>query len=202
MQIVQDYGLPAVFLLIMLEYACLPVPSEVVLPFAGAVAVGAGVDFPVILLIATAAGLIGSFICYAIGRFGGVAVIHKLITRFPKMKPGLEYSQRQFDKYALLSVGLGRVIPLCRTYISFIAGLGRQNPVAFALSSAAGIVVWNSVLVGAGYLFSENWQVVIAYYEDYKIAVIILVGLALIGFGGYKYYKYAKAKKKDTEGKL
>ncbi len=200
MQLIQEYGLPAVFILITLEYACLPVPSEIVLPFAGAVAVGAGVGFPVILLLATAAGLVGSFICYLIGRYGGVAVMHKLVTRFPKMKPGLDYAQRQFDKYALLSVGLGRVIPLCRTYISFIAGLGRQNPVAFALSSLAGIVVWNSVLVGVGYYFSENWQTIITYYEEYKLIVIILAGLALVAFGGYKYYKYAKAKKnKESE---
>ncbi len=194
MEIIRDYGMPAVFVLITLEYACLPVPSEIVLPFAGAVAVGAGVGFPVILLVATIAGLLGSFICYAIGRYGGVKVVHKLVTRFPKMKPGLDYSQKQFDRFALLSVGAGRVIPLCRTYISFIAGLGRQNPIAFAVSSTVGIVVWNSVLVGVGYYFSENWQMIIRYYEDYKIVVIILAGLALITFGGYKYYKYSKAK--------
>lgn len=199
-QLIQDYGIPAVFILITLEYACLPVPSEVVLPLSGAVAVGAGVRYPVIVLVATVAGLLGSFICYCIGRFGGVAVMHRLLARFPKMKPGIDYSQRQFNKYALLSVGVGRIIPLCRTYISFVAGLGRQNPLSFALSSTAGILVWNSILIGVGYYFSENWQSVLAYYEDYKIVVVILAVLAVAVFGGYKYYKYSKAKKENGAG--
>ncbi|MFA9379593.1 MAG: DedA family protein [Acetanaerobacterium sp.] len=194
MNLIRDYGMPAVFVLITLEYACFPLPSEIVLPFAGAVAVGAGVSFPTILLLATAGGLIGSFICYAIGRFGGVAVMHWLVGRFPKMKRGLDYSQRQFDRYALLSVGVGRVIPLCRTYISFVAGLARQNPLAFALSSGVGIVVWNSVLLGIGYFFSDNWEMIIQYYNDYKIVVILLLGAALVVFGGYRYYRYSKAK--------
>ena len=172
--LVQQYGLIAIFLIVMLEYACLPLPSEVVLPLSGAVAAQGEFSFLTVLTVSVAAGIAGSMLCYYVGRWGGAPLLNRLLRRFPGMQKGVEASRKRFERYAILSVCLCRVIPLCRTYISLVAGLSGQHKGIFAAASAAGILVWNAVLVGLGYFFSQNWEQVLAYYDRYKLLVIIL----------------------------
>lgn len=183
LEFINQYGLWAVFFLIILEYACFPVPSELVLPFAGAYAAQTGRAFILVLLLSIGAGLLGALICYAIGYFGGGAFVDKMAKKFPKSRSGLEASQQWFEKYGNLSVMIGRVLPLCRTYISFAAGVVRQSPLPFILNSAVGITVWNLVLVGLGYTLGANWGVVTIYAERYKyilLPVVLLLIFAVI----------------------
>lgn len=193
MQIIQDYGLIAVFVLILLEYACFPLPSEVVLPFSGAIASQSGWSFLSILLFSILAGVLGALACYLIGYFGGYPLVEKIKKKFPKSRKGLEASQRKYEKYAVLSVGLGRLIPLCRTYISFIAGISRQNLGSYLASTAVGVAVWNSILIGLGYIFAENWSLVTQYYDEYKM-ILIPVVLVVVLFFAVRYF--AKRKKR------
>ncbi|MGI5895850.1 MAG: DedA family protein [Oscillospiraceae bacterium] len=194
MQTIQDYGLIAVFVLILLEYACFPLPSEVVLPFSGAVASQSGWSFLSILLFSILAGVLGALVCYLIGYFGGYPLVEKIKKKFPKSRKGLEASQQKYEKYAVLSVGLGRLIPLCRTYISFIAGISRQNLGSYLVSTAVGVAIWNSVLIGLGFLFAENWNIVTEYYNEYKL-VLIPVLVVVAGFFVVRYF--LKRRKKD-----
>ena len=194
MQAIQDYGLIAVFVLILLEYACFPLPSEVVLPFSGAVASQSGWGFLSILLFSILAGVLGALVCYLIGYFGGYPLVEKIKKKFHKSRKGLEASQQKYEKYAVLSVGLGRLIPLCRTYISFIAGISRQNLGSYLVSTAVGVAIWNSVLIGLGFLFAENWNIVTKYYDEYKL-ILIPVLTAVAGFFVVRYF--LKRRKKD-----
>ena len=125
--VIENYGLIAIFLVIALEYACFPVPSELVLPLSGAVAAQGKFNFLAVYLLSILAGLIGSYICYAIGRYGGVPLLRKIEARFPKFGGGILIAKEKFEKYSTLSVGLCRVVPLCRTYISFVAGLASTS---------------------------------------------------------------------------
>ena len=185
---IQTYGLLAVFVLILLEYACFPLPSEIVLPFSGALAVQNDWGFLTILLFSVVAGILGSFICYLIGYFGGCRMIDAVKRKFPKTKRGLDASQRKYEQYAAFSSGVGRLIPLCRTYISFIAGACRQNMFSYLLSTAIGVTIWNAILVGLGYFFVDNWNIVSEYYDQYKIIVLIVVCLA-IGFIVFRFIR-------------
>ena len=194
MQAIQDYGLIAVFVLILLEYACFPLPSEVVLPFSGAVASQSGWGFLSILLFSILAGVLGALVCYLIGYFGGYPLVEKIKKKFPKSRKGLEASQQKYEKYAVLSVGLGRLIPLCRTYISFIAGISRQNLGSYLVSTAVGVAICNSVLIGLGFLCAENWNIVTKYYDEYKL-ILIPVLTAVAGFFVVRYF--LKRRKKD-----
>ena len=193
-EIIQQYGLWAVFLVIMLEYACFPLPSELVLPLSGAIAAQGEFSFFTVLAVSVTAGLCGSMICYFIGHFGGAPLLKKFIKRFPKTRKGIDTSQHWFAKYSVLSVCLCRIIPLCRTYISLVAGIARQNKGTFLAASAGGILVWNTILVGFGFYFSKNWQVVVGYYEKYKMIVIILAAVAVVGYVGYRLIKHRRAK--------
>jgi membrane protein DedA with SNARE-associated domain len=176
---IENYGLAAVFISIMLEYACFPVPSEIVLPFAGAYASIYGVPFWGILLLSVAAGVSGCLICYLIGLLGGAALLDRMELRFPKTAAGTRASKRWFERYGGISVIVGRVLPLCRTYISFIAGLSRQNPLKFLGFSAIGIAVWNLVLVGLGFKLADNWGVISVFARRYTYILLPVVALTV-----------------------
>ncbi len=192
--LIREYGLIAMFFIILLEYACFPVSSELVLPFSGAVASMNHTDFFAILPISIIAGLIGTGICYAVGWFGGGALINAITRKFPKTKKGIDSSYERFNRNGAAAVCIGRVIPLIRTYIALVAGSAKLNPATYFLASAAGITVWNTVLIGLGYTLRENYKKVGEYYVRYKHNLIpvfaILLLILLINF------IYQKRKKK------
>jgi len=168
----QKYGLFGLCLIILLEYACFPISSEIVLPFCGAFAKSYGISFFLLIPGSVLSGLIGTSICYFLGRIGGVRILNFLKTRFPKTAKGIEASEEKMERFGALAVCFGRVIPLCRTYIAFIAGSIRQPYTQFLTYSFFGITVWNCILISLGYLFQSNWNEVQRYYEEYKSFLI------------------------------
>ena len=168
----QKYGLFGLCLMILLEYACFPISSEIVLPFCGAFAKSYDISFFLLVPGSIAAGLAGTSLCYVIGRLGGTKVLAWLKEHFPKTKKGIEASEEKMERFGALAVCFGRVIPLCRTYIAFIAGSVGQPYSQFFSYSLFGITVWNCILIGLGYLFKSNWNEVQRYYEEYKLLLI------------------------------
>lgn len=185
--LVYQYGLFAMFFLILIEYACFPISSEIVLPFSGAVASLQHIPFFFVLPVSVAAGLIGTSICYAIGYWGGAHLIEKITNRFPKSKKGIDASCRKFDKNGSKAVCLGRLIPICRTYIAFAAGIAKQKFSLFLTASFIGISIWNFILIGFGYYLRENWNLVEQYYKDYKTIFLIAIFVVIIIFFLKKY---------------
>lgn len=176
-----QYGLLAMFVLILAEYACFPVSSEIVLPFAGAFAASQQISFFLLLPLSILAGLLGTSFCYFLGKKGGRHLLNGLSRRFPKTRKPIDSSCQAFEKYGTLAVGIGRVIPLCRTYVAFVAGAFGQSYVTFFFSSFIGILVWNSILIGIGYFFQENWNLITSYYHSYRdILLLVLTALFLI----------------------
>lgn len=194
---INDYGLLAMFLIILLEYACFPVSSEIVLPFSGAFASANDINYFVLLPLSILAGLIGTGFCFFVGWYGGGAILQAITTKFPKSKKGLEAANKKFIDNGAAAVCLGRVIPLIRTYIALIAGASKLNPITYFAASALGITVWNTLLIGLGYILHENYQFVAVYYERYKhnlvpVAIICLAALIL----NFIYKKNKNSKKK------
>lgn len=175
-----QYGLIAMFIFIILEYACLPLPSEVILPLAGAMAVASGDSLVLVIFISIVAGLIGSMICYSIGYSGGNAVLEQIMRKFPKTRKGIESTREFYQRYATYSVGFGRVVPLFRTYISFMAGITKQSRRSFLFASALGIMVWNTLLISLGYWLADSWTVIMSYYDKGKW-VIFLLAILFVG---------------------
>lgn len=176
------YGIFAMILIIFLEYACFPISSELVLPFSGAVARAEGVSFFLLLPLSVIAGMLGTGICYLIGRLGGDALLSKLMERFPKSKKAIDASRAKFTKYGAGAVCIGRVIPLCRTYIAFVAGAVGQSPSVYFPYSFLGITIWNSALLSFGYFLQDNWGAVSVYYARYQqyLLPILLVTVLLL----------------------
>lgn len=191
-ELILNYGLMAMFLVIMLEYACFPVSSEIVLPLSGAVASINNTHFLVILPLSVLAGLIGTGLCYTVGWFGGGAIINGIKKKFPKSEKSLNASYDRFHENGASAVCIGRVIPLVRTYIALIAGAAKLKPSVYFPASFLGITVWNTLLIGLGYSLRENYGKVAEYYSRYKhnlIPIFILASSFLIINRLYKWRK-------------
>lgn len=195
---IYEYGLVAMFIIIMLEYACFPVSSEIVLPFSGAVASINHTNFFVILPLSVLAGLIGTGLCYTVGWFGGGAIINAITKKFPKSKKGIDSAYEKFNTHGAATVCIGRVIPLIRTYIALVAGAAKLNPITYFTASALGITVWNTLLIGLGYILRENYKNVAEYYTRYKHNLIpvfiIFAGILIANFIIKKIKKSKNAK--------
>jgi membrane protein DedA with SNARE-associated domain len=192
---INEYGLAALFVIILLEYACFPVSSEIVLPFAGAISAMQNTNFLVILLLSILAGLLGTGFCFTIGWFGGGAILLAITRRFPKAGKGITAATTKFKDNGVYAVCIGRVIPLIRTYIALVAGAARLNPVTYFTASALGITVWNTLLIGFGYVLQSNYDRVADYYSQYKhnlrpVAIIFFVML----LGNFIYRRIKKRK--------
>ncbi len=194
------YGFFGLCLVILLEYACFPISSEIVLPFCGAFAKSCDISFFLLIPGSVLAGLIGTSFCYFIGRIGGARVLNLLKTRFPKTRKGIEASEQKMERYGAYAVCFGRVIPLCRTYIAFIAGSVKQPFGQYLTYSCLGITVWNCILISLGYLLQSNWNAVQRYYQEYKLLLIItaVIVLSLL----LLRRKFTKRRKKQKKSSL
>lgn len=177
--LLNDYGILALFFIIMIEYACFPVSSEIVLPFAGAFAHTYDISYFLLIPLSVFAGILGTSFCYFVGRLGGAKLLDGLTVRFPKTKKGIDASRKKFEQYGAFAVCFGRLIPICRTYIAFIAGSVKQPYSQFFSYSLLGITVWNCILIGLGYFLKSSWGSVQHYYQEYKFAILLVVILAL-----------------------
>lgn len=181
-----QYGIYIIFLFIILEYSCFPVPSEVILPLAGAYAVFNNLNVFIIIIISIICGLIGSTICYLIG-YGGRNIIIKKIIR--KQNNEFNNSVINYNKYKNLSVCLCRIIPLCRTYISFVSGLNKHNLISFLFFSFIGITIWNTTLILLGYNLFDNLTLIESFYNKYKLILIVIFFVIILLFIIYKLIK-------------
>jgi membrane protein DedA with SNARE-associated domain len=181
------YGYVAIFILMVAESACVPIPSELTMPLGGALAAGAaaGVHLSLILVIAVgvAANVVGSYIAWAVGRYGGQGAWRR-ITRFAAgSDDGMARAQRWFGKYGARSVFVGRLLPVIRTFISLPAGFARVAPVRFGLYTLAGCIPWITGLAVAGYVAGANWHRVTGLVQDagYVVgALAILLAAAIV----------------------
>ena len=188
-------GLIIFFILVMLEYACFPLPSEALLPFLGFV-INTN-DYSVVgaIVLSTIMGFIGCLLCYLVGYYGGNVFYNKIYNKFKNVKKGVDYGKEKFDKYGNISVMICRVIPLCRTYISFLSGLYKQSLFIYSLFSILGILIWNSILIILGYFLADRWGLVAIDYNKYKLILIIIIVFLISGFLLYKLYKNKKTRK-------
>jgi membrane protein DedA with SNARE-associated domain len=151
---ISSYGYLAILLLMTAEAACIPVPSEFTMPLGGAIAAGtvAGVhlSLPLVIVTGVAGNVIGSYLAWAAGRYGGEAAANRW-SRILGGRSGIERARHWFDRYGGHAVFIGRLLPVARTFISLPAGYARMRPVRFGAYTAAGCVPWIGGLAWAGY---------------------------------------------------
>ncbi len=181
--LIGDWGLPAVFFLMLLESACIPVPSEAIMPFAG-FAVSEG---DMTLLSITVAGVlgnvIGSWIAYAVGLYGGRPFIDKYGKYVLLRHHHVELAERWFARYGAATVFFTRCLPIVRTFISLPAGIARMPFWKFTLYTLLGCLPWVFFLGWLGVRLGEHWEDIRPYlhYADYAV-VAVLAAIAVWAF--------------------
>jgi len=183
---VESYGLLAIFVTMVLESACIPVPSEVVVPLGGVLAAQHHVALWQVVVVATFANLVGSVIIYLVGQYGGRGLILRYGRHFRLSGHHLEFAERWFERRGQWTVFLTRMLPGVRSFISLPAGIARMPMLRFALYTTLGSIPWNLALAYLGYLFGSNWERLQGYLHQYDLIFYTLfacAGLAVIAWG-------------------
>lgn len=184
--VIEQLGALGVALLVILENVFPPIPSEIVLPFAGFVAQRGDGSVSVMILAATVGAVIGALVLYAIAALIGQVRLAAFIERFGRwfgVKPtDLARAEAWFDRHAVAAVLFGRCVPLIRSVVSIPAGFRRMRLVPFIVYTAMGSAVWNTALVGAGAVLGNQWDKVEPYVAVLQYVVIAVIVLFVVRF--------------------
>lgn len=192
--IYEAVGYFGVALWVAIESVIIPIPSELVLPFAGFLAAdptsiepltGARWSIPLLVLFATIGSLVGALIAYAIGYWGGRPVLIRWGRFLRFTEEDLDKTEAFFAKWGNLAAFLGRMVPVVRSLVSFGAGIGKMHLGPFILFTVLGSIPWNIALVLAGYLLGENWTQIgdiLKRYEYLVLGILVVIGLAYLWF--------------------
>jgi len=189
-------GYPAIVFFMTLESACIPVPSEIVMPFAGYLAYSTGTFDLISLTIAgTVGNLIGSTIAYWVGLKAGRPFVLKYGKYILLRKRHLDLAESWFTKYGEATTLFSRMLPIVRTFISLPAGTAKMNFKKFLLFTTIGSVPWNFALAYVGFSLGPSWQGILTWFEAFDIVIVIAV-IALIAFLLLHFYRKNGSKEK------
>jgi membrane protein DedA with SNARE-associated domain len=176
--VVGDLGLPGIFVLMTLESACIPIPSEPTMLFAGFNVDQGTYSFAAAVSVAVAANVVGSWIAYGVGRFGRYELIREHGKWLHITPERLDQAERWFEKYGGAAVFFSRMLPIVRTFISLPAGVAKMPFGRFTLYTFLGCIPWMAGLVFLGMTVDRNWEKWRdkLHYIDYLVLAALIVG--------------------------
>ena len=159
-----------------IESACIPLPSEIIMPMAGWMVYRGVFDLLIVAIFATIGNTTGSTVAYWVGRLGGRPIIERYGKYFLISAHDLEVADRWFGKYGEAAVFFGRLLPVVRTFISFPAGVARMNFGKFLIYSTLGAFPWVLALAYLGKVMGDHWIQVreVLHNLDYPILAVLL----------------------------
>jgi membrane protein DedA with SNARE-associated domain len=183
---VRDAGLPAIFLLTVAEAACIPIPIEATMMFAGFAVANPGgsashhhLTLAGVVLAGVLGNLVGSWVAYGVGRAGRLELVERH-GRWLHLKPShIEWADHWFARYGDVAVFVSRMVPVVRTFISLPAGIARMPFLRFTLLTVAGCLPFILALALAGHALGSDWTSVRKAFEyvDYAVAALVVVGI-------------------------
>ena len=184
--VIESLGYLGVALLVIAENVFPPIPSEIVLPFAGFVARRGDGSVVVMVIASTIGSVLGALILYAIAAAIGPERIHSFVVRFGKWfgvkESDMVRAEAWFDRRSNMAVLVGRCVPLIRSLVSIPAGFRRMRFVPFVMLTAIGSAVWNVALIGAGAALGDQWDRVGDYVGVFQWIVIAALVAAVARF--------------------
>ena len=184
--VIDRLGATGVALLVILENVFPPIPSEIVLPFAGFVAQRGDASVVVMVFAATIGAVVGALILYGIAALIGPERLRTFVVKFGRwfgVKPAdLQRAEDWFDRHAVAAVLLGRCVPLIRSVVSIPAGFRRMALAPFLLYTALGSIVWNTALIGAGAILGNQWERVEPYIATLQWVVVAIIAVFVVRF--------------------
>jgi membrane protein DedA with SNARE-associated domain len=185
--LVREGGLPGIFVLMALSSACIPIPSEVVLLFAGFAVADPGqsasqhhLTLVGVILVGLLGTMVGSWVAYAVGRGGRLELLERHGAKLHMGPAQIQRADRWFKRYGDPAVLFGRVIPLIRAFVSLPAGVAKMPLGRFTVFSLIGAIPWVVALTLAGYAAGGNWTSVRKGFEYVTYAILVLIVLGAL----------------------
>lgn len=188
-------GYLGIFLAMLVEGIFTPIPSELIMPFAGYVAYTGELNYFLVILVGSLGAVLGSSVAYILALWLGRPLIDRFGIFFGLDEKKMASAERWFKRWGVWGIFIGHSLPGIRSVISFPAGLSKMDRKKFAIFTFSGAMVWNTVLVTAGYLLGENW---IQFWERTDSLHLDLVMLAGLGVALVVYFLYKKRKNQVT----
>lgn len=160
---ITHYGVFAVFLAMVLESACIPLPSELIMTYAGFEAFRHNIGFTEAIVAGVLGNLVGSLIAYYVGKAGGRPFLRRYGKYILFSDKHFASAERFFEKWGSLAVLISRILPAIRTFISLPAGIANMRIGKFILFSLIGCIPWVYLLAYIGYSLGQNWDSVSAH---------------------------------------
>lgn len=194
---ISSLGYGGIFLLMILESALIPIPSEIIMPFSGFLVATGKLGSIGVILAGSFGNLVGSVLTYYLG----IKLGRTFLLRYGKyifFRPHhLVFTEQLFHKYGEKIVFVGRLLPVVRTYVSLPAGIGRTDFFKFAVYTLAGSLIWNTMLAYAGIQLGHNWR----HIDRYSRYIDIIAVVAVVAFVIWIVYKNRKQARAITKGR-
>ncbi|MDP9069647.1 MAG: DedA family protein [Actinomycetota bacterium] len=185
---VEDYGYLAIFVLMLLESALIPFPSEVTMLAGGFYAAEGSLDLFWVGVAGVAGNMVGSWVAYAIGRKTGRAVLDRYGRYVLIRSHDVDRAEVWWDRHGEAATFFSRLLPVIRTFISLPAGIAKMPIGKFSVYTFLGVVPWTFGLAYLGVVVGENWERVLDYFD----LPTLLIGLALVLTAGIWYLRRRK----------
>ncbi|ERL03665.1 DedA family protein [Mitsuokella sp. oral taxon 131] len=190
---IASWGYLAVAVLMAAENACIPIPSELILGFAGYLIFAGKMSFFGALAFGMAGGMAGSLFAYVVGARGGRSFVDRYGRYFFIKKSHVDLAQDWFDKYGFKAVFFSRMLPVVRTFISLPAGFARVDMRKFLLLTFAGALPWTALILFAGMQLGEGWKLLTQIGHEASIVFVIAAIIVIAAL----YIRHRNGKKRN-----
>ena len=177
MGVISSLGYSGVVLLMAIESACIPLPSEIIMPFAGFLAFKGAMTIWGVALAGAFGCVVGSIPAYYLGMYGGRPLVEKYGKWMLISAKDLNWADQAFAKHGEIIIFIGRLLPAVRTFIAFPAGVARMNMTKFISYTFVGSLIWCYLLALAGFKAGENWESLKVYFHEFHY---VIAGAGLI----------------------
>jgi membrane protein DedA with SNARE-associated domain len=199
--IIVTFGYPGIVLVMLAENLFPPIPSEVIMPFAGFLVADGRMTFLGIILAGTVGAGLGAVVLYYLGMKVSERLLRRIFRQYGKYlllsEDDLDKTMDSFDRYGELYVLVGRVIPGVRSIISIPAGYKRMKFGKFILFTLIGTIVWNILLGSAGVVLGRNWEQILNIISAYETIIYFVLAVLVFGFAWHRIRKLKKGEEND-----
>lgn len=197
--LISSFGYFGIFLAMAIESASIPLPSEIIMPFAGYLVTQGRFNFWLVVLVGAFGNLVGSWLMYCLGFWGHERVVRKLIRNYGRFilvsEHDFDRAKNWFYKFGDLIVFGSRVLPIVRTFISLPAGIARVGFWRFSILTFFGSFIWSALLAYVGVVLGENWKNIEPIFRKFDV-LIVVVTVMLVGlFLYHKSKEFARTNK-------
>ena len=191
MSVISTMGYGGIVLLMAIESACIPLPSEIIMPFAGFLVFKGEMVLWIVAFAGALGCVLGSIPAYYVGMYGGRPLAEKYGKYILLSKHDLDLADHLFEKHGEIIIFIARMLPAVRTFIAFPAGVVRMNMPKFVIYTFIGSFIWCWLLAYAGMKFGENWESLKVYFHEFHY-VIIGAGIIFVIWYVRRHFKEEK----------